>query len=88
MNTIEAAKKRIEENNERIHLLAIRERSLQYWINDLENDIWRGKKPFDELKVELQNAMDSLKETYDEEFVLLVDNLALEKLIADPRWLD
>jgi len=88
MNIIEAAKKKMEENNERIGLLVIREKSLRYWINDLESDIWHKKKPVDELKAELQDVANYLKETEEEKFVLLIDNLALESFIADYGGLD
>ena len=88
MNIIEAAKKKMEENNERIGLLVIRRKSLLYWINDLANDIFRHKKPIDELEAELQEVKNYLKETEEEKFVLLVDNLALESFIADCGGLD
>lgn len=88
MNIIEAAKKKMRENEERIGLLVIREKSLRYWINDVERDIWLATKPVDELKVELQKCKDALKETEDEKFVLLIDTLALESFIANRGGLD
>jgi len=81
MNSIEAAKKKIEENNESIKLLRSEAKYIRERIADYKTKI-------EVLEQSISAEEDKLRESTDERFALLVDNLALKTFVADGGGLD
>lgn len=88
MNSIEIAKKLIEENDEDIADLRNAETIIQKRIEEYEQDIVACEKRLNILRHALSMAEEDLQRKRDLKKEYLVDNLALKMFIANGGGLD
>ena len=91
MNSIEAAKKAMKDNEEHLKVLRSEEEATRRWIVDIETSIERIKKSLKDFEEALQQRNNELEAIKDEKFVVLVENAALIVFIAQgggPDMLD
>jgi len=88
MNSIEIAKKLIEENDTIIEDYRSRETDSRKRIEELEEEIRRQNKALKILESSLAREEEWLAEIQSDKKEYLVDNLALKMLIAEGGGLD
>ena len=88
MNSIEIAKKLIEENDESIEICRESEVEYRRRIAELKQQIKDQKKVLDKLESDLARQEEWLASTQADKKVFLVDNLALKMFIAEGGGLD